>query len=200
MKKYLIFSFLVVFFMSAFSVDMSAQRRSKKKKKKKTTTNRKSEYFDERGGDIKDRLWYGADVNLNFAANNQTSGFLIGISPMVGYEITENFSVGPRLSIANGIFKQSFGAQDITLNQLNFGGGIFARHKFLQQYFVHAEYSLLSEEFDTGFIDPTTNKVLTERATNDHYYLGVPQEVMPGFTFKRCTQCGACTERISIKC
>jgi len=61
MKKYLIFSFLVLFFMSAFSVDMSAQRRSKKKKKK-TTTNRKSDYFDERGGSITDRLWYGADV------------------------------------------------------------------------------------------------------------------------------------------
>ena len=176
MKKYLIFSFLVLFFMSAFSVDMSAQRRSKKKKKK-TTTNRKSDYFDERGGSITDRLWYGADVNLNFGSFNGQSTFTIGLSPMVGYEITDNFSVGPRFSFLNTTQKVQNGLDDLTFNAFDIGGGIFARHKFLQQYFIHAEYSVISEEFPSltnGFITvDSNNKIETERQQNAHYYLGL---------------------------
>ena len=173
MKKYLIFSFLVLFFMSAFSVDMSAQSRSKKKKKKKTTTNRKSDYFDERGGDIKDRLWYGADVVLGFGSFNGQSTFTIGASPMVGYNITDGFSVGPKISLLYTTQKVAISANtDVTFNAFDVGGGIFARHKFLQNYFVHAEYEIISQTIPLG-IDGTTNKVISNREAIDHYYLGL---------------------------
>ncbi len=161
-----------MFIMTAFTVDVSAQYRGKKKKKKKTTSDRKSDYFDESGGDIKNKLWYGADVNLNFGAFNGQSSFTIGLSPMVGYKITDNFSLGPRLSVLNTNFKinQGPGVEDISLNSLDIGGGIFARHKILQNYFIHTEYEIVSEEFPTGVI--MNNRAETERFANSHYYLG----------------------------
>jgi len=179
MKKYLIFSFLVLFFMSAFSVDMSAQYRSKKSKKKKTTTNRKSDYFDERGGDIKDRLWYGADATIQFGAINGRSTFTYGLGPMVGYKITDDFSIGPRISFENQISKFSTDGIERTFNAVNLGGGVFARHKFLQNYFVHAEYQILSETFGVfdnsinDFVYDANNKVVTVKEAASHYYLGL---------------------------
>lgn len=180
MKKLLIFGFLLTFLMTAFTVDVDAQyrRKKKKKKKKKPTTERNSEYFDESGGDITDRLWYGADVTLNFGSFNGTSGFVWGLSPMVGYKITDDFSAGPKISFLNNIQKSNNGGgQDLTLNTINYGGGIWTRHKIFQNYFVHGEFEFINEEF--GLVsggrfltDPQTNKVQTIRETNAHYYLG----------------------------
>lgn len=180
MKKIFIFSFLVMFLMTAFSVDVDAQyrRKKKKKKKKKPTTERSSEYFDESGGDILTKLWFGADVNFNFGAFNGGSQFTYGLSPMTGYKITDDFSAGPKISFLNTIQKfSSSGSQEATLNAINLGGGIFARHKILTNYFVHAEYEVISEErpiTDGVFVtlDPE-NKIITERNVASHYYLGV---------------------------
>jgi len=180
MKKILMFSFLIAFLMTAFSIDVDAQRRGKKrkKKKKKPTTERNSEYFDESGGQLTDRLWYGADFILNFGSFNGSSGFTYGLSPMVGYKITDDFSAGPKLSFQNSI--QKFGQQnapDVTLNTIDIGGGIWTRHKVFSEYFIHAEYEIINEENPTvtnGGVtyDPITNMVNTIRETNAHYYLG----------------------------
>jgi len=157
--------------MTAFTVDVSAQYRGKKKKKKKTTSDRKSDYFDERGGDIKNLLWYGADVTLGFNAFNGESLFAIGISPMVGYKVTDNFSLGPRISLANTTSKIAVtNSTDASLNEFDFGAGIFARHKFLNNYFIHGEYQALNNEIPT-FI--SGNEVLTERDWENHYFLGL---------------------------
>lgn len=166
--------------MTAFSVDLDAQyTRKRKKKKKKTTTEKNSEYFDESGGKLTDRLWYGADATINFFGAGGQSDFFWGISPMVGYKFTDNFSAGPRLSFLNVISKVNSGTSigDLTANRLNYGGGIWTRHKILGTYFVHAEFELANEEF--VFLNPggtinvnTTGEIETFRETNAHYYLG----------------------------
>ena len=120
MKKLLILGFLFAFLMTAFSVNLDAQYSPKrKKKKKKPTTEKNSEYFDESGQAITDRLWYGADATINFFGGQGRSDFFWGISPMVGYKFTDNFSAGPRISFLNEITKLDAGGRDITLNTIN---------------------------------------------------------------------------------
>ena len=169
MKKLLVFGFLFAFLMTAFTVDLDAQYTRKRKKKKKTTTQKNSEYFDESGQAIGDRLWYGADALINFGSFFGQSDFVWGIGPMVGYKITDNFSVGPRLSVLNTISKRNIGGIEQSINLLDFGGGIFARHKILGTYFIHAEFETLSEEF-AAF--DALGEIVTFREANPHYYLG----------------------------
>ncbi len=170
MKKLLIFGFLLTFLMTAFTVDADAQY-SRKRKKKKKKTEKNSEYFDESGAAITDRLWYGADATINFGSVFGQSNFVWGLSPMVGYKFSENFSAGPRLSLLNVISKTSdpLTGADLSANLLDIGGGIWTRHKILQTYFIHAEFELLSEQFVSGL---SGNEFIKDREVAPHYYLG----------------------------
>jgi len=166
--------------MTAFTVDLDAQySRKRKKKKKKTTTEKNSAYFDESGKKLIDRLWFGVDGIIRFASIQNQSELTWGLSPMVGYKFTDNFSAGPRISFQNGVakFSDGFGG-DVSLNTVDYGAGIWTRHKILGQYFIHAEAEFLSEEFGVssgGFLalDPDdSSRILTEREGNARYYLG----------------------------
>ncbi|MCR9289890.1 MAG: hypothetical protein NXI23_21150 [Bacteroidetes bacterium] len=175
MKKLLIFSLLAVFFTCAFTVDAEAQRRGKKKKKTTTT----DKYFDE-SGDFLAKVWYGAGFNLGFNQSsyqgNDFSTFNFGLSPMAGYKISDQFSVGPRFEFAyqgNRISAGQNTNDDIKFNGVNLGLGIFSRFKINQTYFIHAEYQQLNEERPTGVINFQTDKFETIREWSTNYYAGV---------------------------
>ncbi|MGK0363338.1 MAG: hypothetical protein ACI85O_000383 [Saprospiraceae bacterium] len=150
MKKILIFSLLAAIFTFGFSTDIQAQSRGKKKKSSKT-----DEYFDD-SGNWTQKLWYGAGGTLGFSGGQGASLFQIGISPMVGYKLTPWLSAGPRLSVVytglkggavnveerDGQLIPIGGTEDNSANKIgatDFGAGLFARAKFLQSFFVHAE-------------------------------------------------------------
>ncbi|MBK8844307.1 MAG: hypothetical protein IPO33_16470 [Saprospiraceae bacterium] len=57
-----------------------------------------------------EKLWYGGGVNLGFGADEFTSVFSLGLSPMVGYKFTPDFSMGPRVGF-------SFQTIDLKTNQ-----------------------------------------------------------------------------------
>jgi len=166
MKKTL--QLLVIFsiLMVGFAHDANAQRKKKKKKKSDV-----EEYFDDRGS-FADRLWYGADFTLNFFSLPQGNAFNAGISPMVGYKITDAFSVGPRLEILYRGERYSQGAQDdLKFNSTNFGLGAFARYKVFNQYFIHTEYQTISNEIGVA-VDFANNEIITERQWQDNFFVG----------------------------
>ena len=172
MKKALQLFLLVAVLMTAFTTSADAQRKKKKK------SSRTDDYFDDKGT-FKDRLWYGADVSLGFAGLNGQSSFSAGIAPMVGYKLTENFSVGPRLEVLyTGARINNAPNPDVKFNATNYGLGAFTRLKILQMYFLQFEYQALSEDNPVlnagGFptYDPTTNSLITDRSTASHYYIG----------------------------
>lgn len=156
-KKLFLFSLLAVFMAMAAPTDLDAQvygRKKKKKKKEKTT--KTDDYFDE-SGNFAQKLWYGAGGVLNFQSFNSSSLFRIGLSPMVGYKITPWLSAGPRLSILYTGYKGgsvigiqnsdgSYAIDPATLNRnvervgtTDIGVGLFARAKFLQNFFAQVE-------------------------------------------------------------
>ncbi len=163
MKKALQFLVLVAVLMISFTHDAEAQKRK--------SSRDVDEYFDDRGS-FKDRLWYGADVTLNFFSVPGGNAFNAGIAPMVGYKITDNFSVGPRVEILyRGERYDINTGTDLKFNSTNYGIGLFTRLKIFQQYFLHAEYQTLNNE--VGYeVDFVNNKVLTSRSWGDHFYIG----------------------------
>ncbi len=96
---------------------------------------------------IIDDLWFGAGLQLSFSGFNGQNALRFGISPMVGYKVTDWLSVGPRIEYQ--YFSQRFQASPGDILRFNFssvGAGAFTRVQFLEQFFLHAEYQILSTE------------------------------------------------------
>ena len=140
MKRIVQLSFLLLAILLCFNNDAFAQRKKKKKKKSET-----DEYFDESGG-FKHRLWYGGGFTLGFSGANNSSVFQLGVSPMVGYKITPDFSIGPRLSILYTYYRLEVFPGDVqSQDPLSFGFGAFSRYKVYQSFFAHVEYEFENE-------------------------------------------------------
>ena len=174
MKKAL--QFLLLFSIIMMGVTHDAEAQSKKKKRKGDV----DEYFDDKGS-FTQRLWFGADVSLRFQSTSLGGApgnvFFGGFSPMAGYKITDEFSVGPRIEFNyQGARYNVGGPDDLKYNSTNVGLGIFARYKFLETFFVHAEYQRLGEENPTinasGQLLIENNALVTQRIWDDHTYFG----------------------------
>lgn len=153
-----IFSIALVL-MLAFSVDADAQNRKKKKKSSSV-----DEYFDESGFGAF-RFWYGGGLGLGFSGGTFSSQFDISISPMVGYKITPEFSIGPRIELSYTHYRlEDFNGGVDKFNFFNYGVGIFSRYKFFEQVFGHVEYQIESREFILGGVQ--------QRSSFDNFYLG----------------------------
>lgn len=138
MKKILQLSFLLLTFFLAFQADSYGQRVPSKKSDA-------DKYFDERGN-FASRLWYGGGfVFPNFASGidpftgNRFQFFSFGISPMAGYKIFEDLSVGPRISLSYEFYKQG---NIPSVNAFSYGAGVFARYKAFRTFFLHLEYGV----------------------------------------------------------
>lgn len=136
--KYLCLIFLInILSASIFSTEAFGQSRKSKKKEQTPWT---------------DKLWYGGGVNLNFGSDAYRSVFTFGVSPMAGYKLNSFLSIGPRISLDWTIARFNDGFNVYKYNSLDYGGGIFARAKFLNYFFGHVEYSQLNVTYlDTNF-------------------------------------------------
>lgn len=98
--------------------------------------------------DWKSRLWYGGNVMLGFAASNSYSQFQIGVSPMVGYKITEIISVGPRATLVyNNVGIRDIAGDVNRVNTATLAAGVFGRARILRNLFVQGEYIYESQPF-----------------------------------------------------
>lgn len=109
------------------------------------------EAFTQKG--IGQSLWYGGGFTLGFAGTSNYSNFQIGITPMVGYKITDNLSAGPRVGITYQYIKGD--ARDLFTGELQteatglteYIAGAFVRYKIFQQFFAQFEGEYRSSEF-----------------------------------------------------
>ena len=130
--NYLTFGMVIFLSLSAFPL----MAQSKKNKKEQIS------YW-------KEKVWYGGGFNLGFSSNYydgyQSNVFGIGVSPMAGHKFNHWLSAGPRFSIDFTTAKFSDAFDTYSYNSLDFGVGLFSRMKFLNNWFVHMEYSWLNE-------------------------------------------------------
>ncbi|MEM1320158.1 MAG: hypothetical protein AAGG75_07875 [Bacteroidota bacterium] len=171
MKKFTFYCSLILalaFFINISNADAQRKRRSSN-----------DEYFDESGGFVH-RLWYGGGFNLGFSGNNAFNIFNIGISPMVGYKIIDNVSIGPRVNLQYVHIKGQGSDGGIhTSQQLNYGLSAFSRFKFLENFFAHLEFeyesnkapNVLASNPNILAID-RNGDVITTRQNRENFYIG----------------------------
>ncbi|MCY1719589.1 hypothetical protein OU798_04510 [Prolixibacteraceae bacterium Z1-6] len=80
----------------------------------------------------KSKLYYGGYLNLSIG--NYT---VIGATPLVGYKVTPQFSVGGQLSYEYVKDKR----YDTDYETSNYGLSVFSRYRIVPQLYVHAEFS-----------------------------------------------------------
>lgn len=159
MKKILQFVLPVFLLLALAQNTVSAQRSNNDR------------YFDESKG-FTHRLWYGGGVILNFLSTGTESAFTVGVSPLVGYKITDNFSVGPRFSLIYTNYRLQTGFDQVTsTNLFDYGVGAFTRYKLFRSFFIHLEYGADNEEFVTAY-DSFNDELLTARGVRSNAYIG----------------------------
>lgn len=84
-----------------------------------------------------DRIYWGGGISLAFW--NYTA---IRIEPLVGYRFTPKFSAGAKV-MYEYLRYDRFGE---TVDSHSFGGSLFARFRFVEQLYAHAEYGRQSYE------------------------------------------------------
>lgn len=172
MKKILLFSFLTLFFATGMSTHAHAQSRGKKKKKSSKT----DQYFDE--GGFVNKLWYGGNFVLGFAGSGETSQFAIGLTPMVGYKLVDDWvSVGPRIGyIYNTVKGRGIDGAIHRVNLPSYSFGAFARVKPFPNFFGHVEYEYENtKQYGTinGLLFVENGDVVTTNVVRDNIYLGI---------------------------
>ncbi len=150
---------------------LSVQDQAFAQKKKKKSDKDNAEYFDE-SGNFLTRVWFGGGFNLGFAGNNFESLFQLGISPMAGYKITDNFSIGPRVTVQYESYRVDLGNVVAKANPITFGGGVFSRYKIIPALFAHVEYELASE-VQYGNPLPGSSELQIFRFQQDNLYVGL---------------------------
>lgn len=148
-------------------------------------------YFED-GGRFSDKLWYGAGFNLGLSGSNFISTFGIGVSPMVGYKIFEEFSIGPRVSIDYTAFKvRNFSNEVIKADPTSYSFGLFSRLKLFKisgaDIFTHLEIEMENEgsivdEFGNVRFD-SNNKIRVTRIQRDNLYAGLGYNSSTGGPF-----------------
>ena len=97
-------------------------------------------YFEEEtdSPSFKDRLYLGG--NFSFNVGNRFT--FIEVSPLVGYMLNQNVSVGLGINYLYYSRKltNAFNGNELKVSSRVYGGRIFARHNILENYFVHAEF------------------------------------------------------------
>ncbi len=128
-------------------------------------------YFDESQG-FTHRLWYGGGFTLWFGGINGASRFETGISPMVGYKITKEWSVGPRFSLLYINYRENLGPFVAKANLVNYGIGAFTRYKVFGDFFIHLEYGADNEEWPTNGPVNSDNQIPTVRRLRSNGFIG----------------------------
>ena len=98
---------------------------------------------------------------------------------MVGYKVTERFSVGPRVTLDYLYYKgTTINGIRGSKNTFNYSVGAFARFKVFQGFFAHVEYAyetnqyILTDQFGQLAAD-LSNKVLTQSVSQNNFYPGI---------------------------
>ena len=135
------------------------------------------DYFDDRGG-LAQQLWYGGGFTLGFSGNQIRRTFTIGVSPMIGYKVFENFSLGPKGSILfNSLRGETISGEVVKANPLAWSAGVFSRYKVFPAIFLQVEYEFEDAAFTVldGFGFPVRDAdggMRIVRQSQNNFYIG----------------------------
>jgi hypothetical protein len=102
--------------------------------------------------DFWDRVYFGGNFGLNFGTNFT----VVELSPLMGYKLTEQLSVG--LGGTYIYFKEKIPQYNFTYETSIYGGNIFARYFIFENVFLHAETGALNLDVPQPFYPYTLHR------------------------------------------
>lgn len=121
-----------------------------------------------------DKLVLGGDFRFSFG-----QGLSVGVAPMVGYQLVDNFFMGVRLGYSYSMFRENFngilpnGKSTFNFNSNDYSGSIWARYLVFQSFYIHVEAEFNSYKAWYGNWDYDKNKFYSERLTAPSVLVGV---------------------------
>ncbi|MEY3323467.1 MAG: hypothetical protein RLZZ417_3050 [Bacteroidota bacterium] len=115
---------------------------------------------------LSSKIWYGGGLNLGFSGQSGLNVLQLGASPMLGYKILPQWSVGPRVSFLASRYSGRAFINKIT--PVNWGVGVFTRLKIISAIFAHAEYEIANQ----AFVLADGLKLYTDRIQQNNVYVG----------------------------
>jgi hypothetical protein len=101
----------------------------------------------------RDKLVMGGDFRLSLGTQ-----ISLGVSPMIGYKLTDNFCVGLRLGYSYDRLKYDYsqlpaGARTNVFNFNSYAGGVWARYILWESIYLHSEleYNIFDEFYQDDF-------------------------------------------------
>ncbi|MBC7652339.1 MAG: hypothetical protein H7101_11380, partial [Deinococcales bacterium] len=126
----------------------------------------------EKGHFRKENIFIGGGVGLGFNTNNFGSNYNLGITPEIGYSLTNWFDMGVSINLNYYSYNYSdFGGGTTRQRSFNYGGGVFLRAYPLQQFFIQVlpEYNFIS----TKLTSTSNNAQLRLNQKAPSYLVGV---------------------------
>lgn len=102
---------------------------------------------EETGHFRRENIYIGGGVGLGFSSNTFGNNFNFGVTPEVGYSLTNWLDMGVSINLNYYSYNYSDGLGGITKQRsFNYGGGVYLRAYPLQEFFVQVlpEYNFIS--------------------------------------------------------
>lgn len=104
-------------------------------------------YFEEESDSLsfRDRLYFGGNFSFNFG----TRFTYVDVSPLAGYMVNDDFSVGLGTTYLylSREFQTIPSGNRFEISNSVYGGRAFLRHTVIDNFFAHAEFETLNTEF-----------------------------------------------------
>lgn len=88
------------------------------------------------------RVYYGGTLGFNLFGDI----FRLSVQPMIGYKITDQFSVGGKVGYE--YIKDKRFDPDLTYH--NYGASVFTRYRFIPSAYAHAEFAGINFDYASG--------------------------------------------------
>lgn len=163
MRKFVFVIFSLWLLTFAFVINADAQNMKVKKNSKSSKKVEKK---------FSDRLWYGGSLILNYYGQSNYTVFSLGVTPMVGVKLFDEFSIGPRAGFRLDNYRLNTGSKVDKLPLFEFSEGVFARYKFLNVVFAHAEFNFTQFQYVSPYLSPT-GELQKLNAKTQNAYLGL---------------------------
>ena len=163
MKK--IFFLLIV----VISLPCFAQRKAQQLDEQQVDEQAKIEQYEgAKKSAFTDKLYFGGNFGLAFSTYN--SYFLI--QPIVGYKLTEKFSVGvdPLFVYSSITATNSYNASTKKFSTTVIGPGLFAKYNVIENIFGYGEYQGIS--YTAPVFDATKADYVNKDFWNNNLYIG----------------------------
>jgi hypothetical protein len=127
LKKNIVLCLTLLFFTIPFALEAQRVRKEGEVEKEEKAP-----------ASFKSKLWYGGGIQLGFQSYLGYNVFGFGVSPMVGYKLTNHISAGPRVELNFTSIKQP-GSKAESLFETD--AGVFARVRIFRGLFLQGELS-----------------------------------------------------------